>query len=1664
MKKITTLFIIFFALIASLSAQMVNGVDTLYGNEWINYSQSYFKIDIAQDGIYRIPFQTLVDGNVPMGDFQGNKAQLFYMGEEIPIHVSSDGTFGNGDYIEFYGIKNRSYLDRYLFVDPDAEMSNPEFSLFTDTSAYFLTWNENISSQRIDDINNDLNTAPTTPESHCWYVDFLVFSDAWSKDIHPSFVYHSRFEKGEGFTSAIKKTQKIKLNTEAIFASGPQSQLNFRYATGTNIGDGPHEQDIIVDGALQTTDVFIGIQANQHSFNLGTSGLGAEVEIQLTGNYDNKDRAGIAYAELIYPRMFDFGGKKQFHFKMDASNSVQFLQISNFDAEGGNPVLYDLTNKKRIVTSFDGTNVKVALPASIADRELVLSSNISGIMNIATIEEIDFIDYTQQDPNYIIISDQSLRDDGQGNDYVQAYADFRASNEGRNFNPIIVDVQQIYEQFGYGINRHSLSIRNFGHFIFENWTDPKYVLIIGKGREYQTVRSPENYATAVANGSFHVPTFGALGGGDNLLLCGNLEFAPIISIGRIPAKNGQEIKYYLDKVIEHEANQNNPQTIEERLWMKKMVHLGGGAPHEQALLRGYLEGMQSIAENSKFGAEVTAFYKQTADPIQISQTDALKSLINNGISILTFFGHSSTGSFDYSIDNAASYDNKGRYPVIFSFGCFSGRIHTQSIGISEDFVITPEKGAIAFFASTGTGFANKLNIYGREFYQQLGGQSYGMGIGDITRITIENTQNSIQHEGAQMTLAGDPAIRLFLGDAPDYVIDRESVTFDPNPISIQKSTYDLTFDVANIGYHLQDSIVIEVKQKLPIGDERFTIVLDTIPNPAFKTTLNYQVPAFGASALGPNEFFIEIDKNNRIVELPNPQAEDNNTLQTNGLGESITVHFISKEVIPVFPREFGIVGSPNLTLKASTSTTFLEDQNYIFQIDTTENFDSPFLNEATIKQSGGIIKWKPEITYSNNTVYYWRVSPEEDPTIGGFVWRNSSFVYLAGTDNGWNQSHKYQYLKDNFSNIEVQDNGIIKFLTDFKDIAVDNLAVDAPWNSNSKPLELFIANNPEELYIGNPQGAVYVAVFDPVEIEPRPNPSGGFWNRVTFRFLTNTSAQREQLINFLNNEVSAGEYVLFFTVQRINGNYKPDEWASDLADLGTTIFDVLEAEGATKVRDLETIGSVPYNFMYRKGMGPLNEERANTVTDIINFNSPIPGSWDSGSIQSTTIGPAKTWESLQWQITSLDNLPTDDVSIDIYGIDNLGNDSLLMPTVQNFDQPLSTIDAEDFPYLRLQFNSVDTANKSSVHLDYWRVMYKGIPEIALNPNAFFTFESDTLNQGEPLSLKIAVENIAQYDMDSILMKFSISDQGNNQNTILKRVAPLVSGDTLIANLNVDTRNFTGKNTLFIEANTNQDQAEQFHFNNLGFFDFYINKDERNPLLDVTFDGFHIMDGDLVSSKPHILITLKDENPYLVLDDTSSFQVLLKKPGDSNLIPLTIDGETLIFYPATPGGNNKARLEYTPILEQDGTYQLLVLAQDISGNQSGDLAYKVSFEITNKSSISKVLNYPNPFSTSTRFVFTVTGDQIPENMKIQIMTISGRIVREIIQEELGPIHVGNNITQYDWDGTDEYGARLANGVYLYRVVATKANGEAFDSFDTKADQFFKNGLGKMVILR
>ena len=235
-----------------------------------------------------------------------------------------------------------------------------------------------------------------------------------------------------------------------------------------------------------------------------------------------------------------------------------------------------------------------------------------------------------------MISSEDLRN--QDNvDWVLEYADYRASLEGGSFNTVIANVDQLYDQFAYGVDRHFIAFRNFGYWTKENYTKPEFMFIIGKGREYRENRTEEQVQNNVDS---YVPTWGNPGS-DNMILATDELPVPIYPIGRLAAKNAEEVKEYLDKVRTHDENLKLPQTIEDRHWQKQVLHLSGGDATLQEVLANNLRVMEDTLENNMFGADVTTFYKKSVEAIEESTSDQIFNLINNGLSIITFFGHSS---------------------------------------------------------------------------------------------------------------------------------------------------------------------------------------------------------------------------------------------------------------------------------------------------------------------------------------------------------------------------------------------------------------------------------------------------------------------------------------------------------------------------------------------------------------------------------------------------------------------------------------------------------------------------------------------------------------------------------------------------------------------------------------------------------------------------------------------------------------------------------------------------------------------------------------------------------------------------------------------------------------------------------------------------------------
>ena len=314
----------------------------------------------------------------------------------------------------------------------------------------------------------------------------------------------------------------------------------------------------------------------------------------------------------------------------------------------------------------------------------------------------------------------------------------------------------------------------------------------------------------------------------------------------------------------------------------------------------------------------------------------------------------------------------------------------------------------------------------------------------------------------------------------------------------------------------------------------------------------------------------------------------------------------------------------------------------------------------------------------------------------------------------------------------------------------------------------------------------------------------------------------------------------------------------------------------------------------------------------------------------------KTMETGTLEGHSLESPSTDSMGVQVIGVDTSGNQNVLYSlnaATQDFD--ISAVNVQQYPFIKLKLITTDSIHATPFQLNYWRLNYVPVPEGAMAPNIFLTGK-DSVELGEKIQFGIAFKNISLQTFDSLKISFKIIDKNNVTHIIpFPKLKPLISGDTIKIVYDIDTKNYPGLNTINVDVNPSNDQPEQYHFNNFLFKNFYVKVDQTNPLLDVTFDNVHILNEDIVSAKPHILIKLKDESKFLLLNDTSVLKVQLRYP-DGSLHPYYFNNDTLRFTPATSSADNTASVEFNPVFlnqinPQGDEYTLIVTGSDKSGN-------------------------------------------------------------------------------------------------------------------------------------
>ncbi|WP_232325949.1 C25 family cysteine peptidase [Spirosoma montaniterrae] len=756
-----------FCIVFCLLVSFLTKAQQPFGNEWINSTQSYVKISIVQTGIYRVGYSDIRVADATLTQTNPINWQLFHRGREVAMRVvgQTDGRFDAGDYIEFYATGHDGASDSLLYR-PQKRL-HPYQTLFSDTTACFLTYNPGQPGRRVVERNDAAIGLAPEP----FHVETVVraFTSDYSfnnlKSIEP-FLQQSFYEPGEGWTGPIIKNDSVGIVTlpfvNRVRAAWPITLSGM--VNGRDNAD--HEISVQTDAALEKpiaelqsygflSESFEGVVKPE---SIQREQLSVRLQAQKTAATNN---FSLAYLTLTYPQTTDMGGQSAKLFRLPpGSRQTALLSVAN---PVPNAVAYDISDPyacRWLVVQPTDNRAQVVVGQAGLGRSVLLTNQFQ---KPAALRSVRFRNSFPVSANYLIITHASLRSS------AVAYAAYRSSASGGGHVPFVVEADSLYDQFNYG-ERSPLALRQFANFMLSR-SSINNLLLIGRANSYPytTKTSPDNL----------VPTIG-YPGSDVLLTAGLRGYpinTPAIPTGRITATANEQVLNYLRKVQQFETNTPND------LWRKQIVHVSGGKnPGEIQSLKADLGGLADLFTTSLLGGSVNVFYKTTTAEVEKIN---IAPLVNDGVGLITFFGHAGPSVTDVNFGFASPPENgfrNSRYPLMIFNGCGVGEIFSRFNTLSTDWLLAPDKGAVSVLAHSYWSYQYPTTRYLTKLYGYLfdNPATLGASIGQVQQqvnqaVERESTDPFDVSVITQMVLQGDPAVRLFPLSSPDFAVDAKQL-------------------------------------------------------------------------------------------------------------------------------------------------------------------------------------------------------------------------------------------------------------------------------------------------------------------------------------------------------------------------------------------------------------------------------------------------------------------------------------------------------------------------------------------------------------------------------------------------------------------------------------------------------------------------------------------------------------------------------------------------------------------------------------------------------------------------------------------------------------------------------------------------------------------------
>ena len=1572
---------------------------------WYDASSTYVKIGVVTDGVYEVTGSELTAAGVAISTIDPTNLQLFDRGEEVPIRVNASGaSLQSGDSFTFPGQRNTGEDELWLF-DNDASRRNSSYhSLFTDTTYYWLRWDNGAGLRYSPAPVGGTSTATISRVSRTARVEneSVYFPGNGSSAGNPIY------SKGEGYYH-----QSIRHNTSQNILT-VNRVIPLPGSTGL-ISDSVHVSILLASETvsrhivtlsvrtsggtyveLSTAD-WIGVDSRTLTATLAQSALAnpGEVDLQLTSFNDfgsaTPNNLFIDWFNVDYDSSIQPDNGYQ-HFEVSGTGETD-LVMTGISSSG---ILYDTTSEDFYAVNSVAGNATVTVNLQGTHRFVYVDDNANKSSVDIHLDQSSDLASSANAADYVVVATASTIASAQN--LVQ----YRASSAGGGYSTMLVLIDDIFDQFDYG-RPTPVAIRRFVRSS-QGWANPAQFMTIWGDALYPLKSRPRN--------EWEIPSFGhtASDGWYAMQNASLTDYSESIAIGRLPIRNNEQGNIFVDKVTDYESG-----TLD--LWQKNAMYLVGGVTDsERFRLQSSALLWSAEAAARPVHMDTLHFFKTSSNVLDPTFKDSLQAAFVDGSSWLTYFGHSATQTWEIVTDPPAEYNNAGRLPIVLSLGCFTGDFATGDgsgtdiLSFSEQLVIQSQNGSIAHWGASASGTISASARLGDEVHQSVFSDTLRV-LGEAFRVAKSRVNdqlsdpNTVKHL-LQYGLIGDPATRIALPDRPELRLRQSQLLVTPLAPTPSDLEVNVAIDLQNVGLAV-DSLDVTVRHVNPDGTDA-KILSHRTPPFRIRTTENFKLQLLDTS-IGENQIVVTVDPANEYEEVDelNNIATQNFTVFSSGLAI-------------VEPYDFALFPTTDVSLKVSVATTSNDEIPVLFELDTDSQFQSGTKQTFSVTTTGGAAEWTPAGLVNAQT-YFWRARVD-DPSQSD-VWNNGSFTIRTDLNRtGWYQSGQQ-----------------------FESTSTDDLVnwEDSIWVHNTYSLDVS-ASSERGSGLDKGQFVVGSEIYERLGLgfgllimdatEGAVKASGSM---PTYANSFEDPVLAFQELDSLAGLITTGDY--YFIRTRHLGNSSgettiPDSIKAIFQDLGSTAIDTLTYQDLWIAK-----GRLGFPEEFEEFVDPAGGTNEITIPFTATFT------FQEGVVDSRRVGPARTWQLASYE----QELPNPNASI---RFEVLTDD--LSTVIQSVTNPteidLSAIDAKSNPFLRLRATITDSSHLATPQLLSWHVAFEPIADLAIDPTSF-VLSSDSLLVGEPLDVAFRARNLSNISADSMIVDVYIVDTGNE--------SMLVASDTLVAfsgsqdfSYTFETNDLIGDNSVRVDVRQ-PGLAEPVRINNIAVRTFVVLSDATPPEFTVRVDG------DPLPHDPNPVINLQDPalafvslNPTIEIEivDNNQFISLL---NDSSIVQVTLDDERipysdLVFSDTTRSADpTRLFVSYVPDLSgSDSTHTLQVEVEDGSGNEAVGSPYQTHFRTQNALEVESVYPYPNPMSTFTNFAFQVRGataDDI-DRMRLRIFTINGALVREFNLTEdpsalaSGALRVGWN--KLWWDGTDQDGDRVATGVYLYKVYLESGDGE------------------------